>query len=73
MRYAQYRGGQKLHLVYEPGEGKDDSSIVRAGYLSAPLCGKQGGAYRMTINMPLGNACRGCLRVYRARYGHESA
>jgi len=31
MRYAQIKSGQKLHMVYEAGEGKDDASIVRAG------------------------------------------
>ena len=70
MRYAQYRSGQKLHLVYEPGEGKDDANIVRAGHLSWPLCGRRdGNGYRMTINLPLGHACRNCQRVYRARHG----
>jgi hypothetical protein len=65
MRYAQYRAGNKLHLVYEPGEGHTD--VIRAGFLSAPLCGKRGQQYRMTINVPLGHACRNCQRVYRSR------
>ena len=70
MRYVQYRSKQKLHLVYEPGEGPDDSSIVRAGFLSGPLCGRRDSkGYRMTINLPLGHACRNCQRVYRARHG----
>lgn len=70
MTYAQFKGGQKLHLVYEPGEGKDDQNIVRAGELSWPLCGRHGGdGYRMTINVPLANACRNCQRVYNARNG----
>lgn len=70
MRYAQIKGGQKLHLVYEPGEGKDDKNIIRMGYLSNPLCGTQyfKGSYRMTINVPLANACRNCLRVDRSRH-----
>lgn len=72
MRYAQIRSGQKLHLVYEAGEGKDDTSIVRAGFVSAPLCGKNAAdGYRMTINVPLANACRNCRRVYAARYGGQ--
>ena len=71
MRYAQYKGGQKLHLVYEPGEGHGEH-IVRAGFLSAPLCGKAGLRYRMTINLPLGNACRNCSRVYEARHGRNT-
>ena len=68
MRYAQFEGGLKLHLVYEPGEGHGNQ-IVRAGYLSAPLCGiKRDEPYRMTINMPLGHACHNCQRVYGARH-----
>ena len=68
MTYAQWRKGQKLHLVYEPGEGHGND-IVPAGQLSRPLCGRWGGnEYRMTINVPLGNACHNCQRVYQARY-----
>lgn len=67
MTYAQYRGGQKLHLVYEAGEGF--ANIVRAGFLSKPLCGKYGpNTYRMTINVPLAHACKNCQRVYTARH-----
>lgn len=69
MRYAQVESKQRLHLVYEPGEGHGDH-IVRAGRVSAPLCGRPVlNGYRMTVNLPLGNACRNCLRVYCARYG----
>jgi len=68
MRYAQVKGGQKLHLVYEPGEGHED--IVRAGHLSFPLCGRRvRGNYRMTINVSLGKECRNCGRVYLSRHG----
>jgi len=67
MRYAQVSGGQKLHLVYEPGEGHGDQ-IVRAGFLSAPLCGRPvPNGYRMTINVSLAHACQNCVRVVRAR------
>lgn len=72
MTYMQIKSGQKLHLVYEPGEGKDDQSIIRAGHLSAPICGRSlgpNGTFKMTINMPLGNACKRCLEVYRRRHG----
>jgi hypothetical protein len=69
MRYAQIKGGQRLHLVYEGGEGRDDQHLVRNGFLSQPLCGAKSEGYRMTINVPLGNACRNCMRVYRARQG----
>lgn len=64
MRYAQIKSGQKLHLVCEPGEDYR-GEVVRAGYVSAPLCRAAHfrGNYRMTINVPLGNACKNCLRV----------
>lgn len=71
MRYAQYRSGQKLHLVYEPGEGYGDL-IVRAGQLSWPLCGRRDErGYSMTINVPLAHACRNCGRVYEARRAQQ--
>lgn len=69
MIYAQIKGGQKLHLAYEAGEGKDKQHLIRAGYISDPLCGRQAPTgYRMTINVPLVNACKNCWRVYRARH-----
>lgn len=69
MRYAQIKGGLKLHLVYEPGEGQDNQHLVKAGFLSDPLCGQKfEGNYRMTCNMPLGHACQRCQRVYWARH-----
>ena len=69
MRYAQYRSGKKLHLVYEAGEGRG-GTLVSAGHLSLPLCGRdEPRGYRMTINVPLGHACGSCQRVWRARHG----
>lgn len=69
MRYAQVEGGQKLHLAYGPGEGVDDQHLVKAGHISDPICGRPApNGYRMTINVPLGNACKRCLRVYAARH-----
>lgn len=68
MRYAQIKNGQKLHLVYEAGEGEP---VIRAGFLSHPLCGRpmrDDIFYRMTVNVPLANACRNCQRVYSARH-----
>jgi hypothetical protein len=67
--YAQIKSGGKLHLAYEAGEGRDASSLVPRGMISAPLCGSVAfhGRYRMTINVPLANACKRCLRVSRAR------
>ncbi len=59
MRYAQEYGGQKLHLVYEYGDF--------GGISDSALCGRNNnkrGSWRMTINVPLGNACKNCLRVY---------
>lgn len=70
MRYAQIKGGQKLHLVYEPGEGISADKLIPAGHVSAPLCGcRWDGHYRMTINMPLAHACHNCWRVWRSRHG----
>lgn len=70
MRYAQIKAGDKLHLVYEPGEGVDAQHLIPAGHISAPLCHTSHfkGQYRMTINLPLAHACHNCLRVYRSRY-----
>lgn len=67
MRYAQVKGGQRLHLACEPGE-EYRGEVIRKGYLSHPLCGRPvPDGYRMTINVPLANACRNCLRVVRAQ------
>lgn len=67
MTYAQVCGGQKLHLVAEPGE-EFRGQIIRAGFLSLPLCGRRvpPNGYRMTINIPLRHACRNCLRIDRS-------
>jgi len=67
MRYAQIKSGHKLHLVCEAGE-EYHGEVVRSGYVSAPLCRTPAfkGQYRMTINVPLANACKNCLRVWRA-------
>jgi len=71
MRYMQIKSGQKLHLVFEAGEGKDETKLIKAEHISAPICGRgfdKNGNFRMTINVPLGNACKNCLRVYNARH-----
>jgi hypothetical protein len=69
MRYAQVKGGQRLHMVCEPGEETPRGDVIRAGYLSNPLCGRAvDSGYRMTINVPLANACKNCRRVYRSHY-----
>jgi hypothetical protein len=70
MVYAQVKGGQKLHIAYEAGEGPDDLHLVKAGYISDPICGRPApDGYRMTINLPLAHACKRCQRVYAARHG----
>ena len=64
MIYAQINSGRKLHLVFEPGEGRSPDTLVPIGYLGLPLCGtKAPSGYRMTTNAPLGHACKRCLRV----------
>lgn len=66
----QIKSGQKLHLAYEAGEG-NNGKIIEAGHISAPICGRgfdENGNFRMTINVPLANACKNCLRVYNSRH-----
>lgn len=72
MKYAQIRSGLKLHLVCEAGE-EFRGDVIRKGYLSAPLCGTHSfrGAYRMSINVPLGRACKNCVRAMGALGGIE--
>lgn len=66
MRYAQIKPSQKLHLVCEAGE-EYRGEVIRKGYISTPLCGQDSSeGYRMTINVPLGSACKNCQRVYQA-------
>lgn len=65
MIYAQIKSGRKLHLACEPGE-EVRGEIVRAGFLSRPICGQHmEGNYRMTINVPLANACKKCVATSR--------
>jgi hypothetical protein len=58
MMYAQEKGGQKLHLVFEA----EDS-------VSQPICGRKVNGYRMTVNAPLAHACMNCQRVYQQNGG----
>lgn len=71
MIYAQIRSGQKMHLAYEPGEGRSLAALIPAGQISTPLCGQRvpASGYRMTCNLPLAHVCKACARVWRARYG----
>jgi len=60
-RYAQEYGGQKLHLVQDFGDGE---VAYRA------VCGRnpgKRGTWRMTINVPLANACKNCVRLFAKR------
>ena len=62
MRYAQELSGQKLHLVRELDRHLDSRAVS-----SVALCGRKPikrGNWRMTINVPLGNACKHCLKQY---------
>ena len=52
MRYAQEKRRQKLHLVHT----RDDEPELRA------ICGRRVRRWRITINLPMGMACRNCLR-----------
>ena len=52
MKYGQRKAGQKLHLVYELPEGK----------VTNPICNIKTNGFRMIINVPLGNACKNCLK-----------
>ena len=63
-RYAQIKAGQRLHIVREPGE-EYQGEVVRIGKLSQPLCWRRTNRYRyrMTINVPLANACKNCVRI----------
>lgn len=59
--YAQIKRGRKLHLAFEA-----------EGFVSAPVCGQRwDGHYRMTINVPLGNACKNCRRIMNANGGKK--
>lgn len=57
MRYAQIRGGLRLHLVYE---------LTGEQGITQPICGRKVDGYRMTINLPMGNACKNCLKRHRS-------
>lgn len=55
-RYAQEKSGQRLHIV--PTLGGDSVA-------NTALCGKHVDHWRMTVNVPLANCCRNCMRVDR--------
>lgn len=62
-RYAQRRAGRRLHLVTDFGNGIV-STVARCG-----VHPDSRGHWRMTINVPLANACRRCLRCHPRGYG----
>lgn len=66
MLYAQIKAGRKLHLIHEAGE-EHRGEVIHKGHVSQPLCGRKADGYRMTINVPLGHACKNCRRVLDAR------
>jgi len=51
MIYLQQKSGQQLHLVYEIENG-----------FTQPICGFKVSGYRMTINVPMGHACKRCTK-----------
>ena len=61
MRYAQIKSGRKLHLVYN----------LPTGGFTQPVCGLHVNGYRMNINVPLGNACKNCLRRINSKAYNE--
>lgn len=64
MIYAQIKSGRKLHLALEGGERDREGVRIEFGMLSRPLCGQHmEGNYRMTINVPLANACKKCCAI----------
>lgn len=54
-RYAQEKGGQKLHIV----EVYMDGSVDRRA-----ACGRTAD-WRKTFNMPLAHSCGNCRRYFR--------
>lgn len=63
VRWAQEKGGQKLHLV---------PVISGDSVATTAFCGKRVDQWRMTINMPLAHACKNCCRIDDKR-GYQRA
>lgn len=55
VRYAQEKGGQKLHIV---------ASFADGSVSTEALCGKKA-QWRKTFNVPLAHCCKNCNRVDR--------
>lgn len=60
MIYAQEKKKQKLHLAYQIGDR-----------LTNPVCGRTVEKYRMTINVPMGEACKNCLNRLKSKSFNE--
>lgn len=52
MRYIQHKSGQKLHISFEIDN-----------ILTHPVCGRRFNSYRASFNVPLGNACKDCVKI----------
>ena len=61
MRYVQEYAGQKLHLVSELPDG----SVFNTA-LCGRVCMKRGN-WRISINVPMGMACKNCLKIATIR------
>lgn len=61
MRYVQEYAGQKLHLASEFPDG----SVMNTA-LCGRVCMKRGN-WRLSINVPMGMACKSCLKVAAQR------
>jgi hypothetical protein len=62
MLYAQARAKRQLHLI----DVANPTLLTRIESSGQALCGRgptrEDGVWRMTINVPLGHACKDCLR-----------
>lgn len=60
--YAQARARRQLHII----EVCNPTLLDRIELSSSALCGRRptrsDGRWRMTVNVPLGHACKDCLR-----------
>lgn len=56
-RWAQRRGGRKMHIVTDYGDGRV-ALVARCGARPDPSRRN----WRMTANVPFANGCRNCRR-----------
>ena len=62
MKYAQVKAGNKLHLVYE----------LPTGGITGPVCGIKTNHFRLTVNLPMGMACKNCRHRLNSKAYNES-